>query len=108
MQTTSQKLLGIILDTRLSFEKHLETVLCKINKTIGLLRNLQNLLPRTALYKAFVRLQLDHGDIIYDQAQNASYHQKLESLQYNACLATTGAIRGSPREKLCQELGFES
>ena len=36
IQTTSQKHLGIILDTRLSFEKHLETVLCKINKTIGL------------------------------------------------------------------------
>ena len=33
IQTTSQKHLGIILDTRLSFEKHLETVLCKINKT---------------------------------------------------------------------------
>ena len=49
IQTTSQKYLGIILDTRLSFEKHLEAVLCKINKTIGLIRKLQNLLPRTAL-----------------------------------------------------------
>ena len=110
IQTTSQKHLGIILDTRLSFEKHLETVLCKINKTIGLIRKLQNLLPRAALitYKAFVRPHLDYGDIIYDQAHNASFHQKLESLQYNACLAITGAIRGSPREKLYQELGFES
>ena len=31
MQAASHKHLGIILDTRLSFEKHLETVLCKIN-----------------------------------------------------------------------------
>ena len=84
IQTTSQKHLGIILDTRLSFEKHLETVLCKINKTIGLIHKLQNLLPRTALitlYKAFVCPHLDYGDIIYDQAHNASFHQKLESLQ---------------------------
>ena len=36
IQTTSQKHLGVILDTRLSFEKHLETVPCKINKTIGI------------------------------------------------------------------------
>ena len=49
IQVTSQKHLGIILDTRLSFEKHLETVLCKINKTIGLILKLQNLLPSTAL-----------------------------------------------------------
>ena len=80
IQTTCQKRLGIILDTRLSFEKHLETVLCKINKTIGLIRKLQNLLPRTALitlYKAFVRPHLDYGDIIYDQAHNASFHRGL-------------------------------
>ena len=33
---------------------------------------------------------------------------KVDSLQYNACLATTGAIRGLSKEKLYQELGFES
>ena len=38
MQAASHKHLGIILDTRLSFEKNLEAVLCKINKTIGLIR----------------------------------------------------------------------
>ena len=62
IQTTSQKHLGIIRDTRLSFQKHLEIVLFKINKTIGLLRKLQDLLPRTVLitlYKAFVRFHLD-------------------------------------------------
>ena len=56
IQTTSQKHLGISLDTRLSFEKHLETVLCKIDKTVGLTHKVQNLLIRTALitlYKAF-------------------------------------------------------
>ena len=39
---------------------------------------------------------------------NNSFHEKLESIQYNAALAITGAIRGSSREKLYQELGFES
>ena len=34
IQATSHKHPGITLDTKLSFEKHLETVLCKINKTI--------------------------------------------------------------------------
>ena len=32
----------------------------------------------------------------------------IESVQYNAALAITGAIRGSSREKLYQGLGFES
>ena len=46
--------------------------------------------------------------IIYDQAHNASFQQKLESLQYIACLAIKGAIYGSSRKKLYQELDFES
>ena len=33
---------------------------------------------------------------------------KIESVQYNASLAITGAIRGTSREKLYQELGLES
>ena len=82
-----------------------------MSKTIGLLRKLQNILPRSALltiYECFIRPHLDYGDIIYDQAYNLSFHQKLESIQYNAALALTGAIRGSSREKLCQALGLES
>ena len=69
---------------------------------MGLIRKLQNLLPRTVLitmYKVFVRPHFDYGDTLYNQAHNASFHQKLESFQYNACLAITGAIRRSSREK---------
>ena len=60
------------------------------------------------MYKAFVRPHLDYGDLIYDEAYNETFHQKLESIQYNACLALSGAIRGSSREKLYHELGLES
>ena len=83
----------------------------KVNKTISLLRKLQDILPREPLltiYKSFVRPHLHYGDVIYDQHYYNSFHQKLESIQYNAALAITGAIRGSSREKLYQELGLES
>ena len=110
-QSTSQKHLGVILDASLSFEEHLISVQSKTNKTIGLLRKLQNTLPRQALitiYKAFVRPHLDYSDILYDQAYNASFHQKREKTQYNACIAITGVIRGTSKEKIYQELGLES
>ena len=83
----------------------------KVNKTVSLLRRFQNILPRSALltiYKRFVRTHLDYGDIIYDQAFNNSFHRKTQSLQYNAALAITGAIRGTSREKNYQELGLGS
>ena len=78
---------------------------------MGLLRKLSNLLPRQTLvtiYKAFVRPYLDYGDVFYNQAFNNSFNGKIESIQYNSCLAITGAIRGTSREKIYQELGLES
>ena len=86
-------------------------IINKINKTIGLLPKCKNFLPRKSLltiYKPFIRPHLDYGDIIYDQTYNASFHQRLESLQYNAALPVTGAIRGNLKEKLYNELGLES
>ena len=109
-QTNSQKHLGVTLDLKLTFEKHLLNAFKTVNRTIGLMRKLQSVLPRITLvtiYKAFVRPHLDYGDILYDQAFNNSFHDRLESIQYNACLAITGAIRGTSREKLYQELGLE-
>ena len=57
-QSTSQNHLGITVDNCLSFEEHLRLAFSKINKTIGLLRKLQSLIPRSAsltICKTFVR-----------------------------------------------------
>ena len=78
---------------------------------MGLICTFQPILPRFPLltiYKTFVRPHLDYGDMIYDQTYNASFHRKLESIQYSACLAITGTIRGTSYEKLNQELGLET
>ena len=110
-KTSSQKHLGIILDESLSFDEHLKTISVKTNKMLYLLHKLRNLLPRPSLitlYKSLIRPYLDYGDISYEQAFNSSFHEKLESIQYNASLVITSAIRGTSREELYNELGFES
>ena len=48
-QVPSQKHLGMILNTKLNFQEHLKNILFKVNKTIGLLQKLQNILPRGPL-----------------------------------------------------------
>ena len=68
-------------------------------------------MPRKTLlsiYKSYIRPHLDSADVIYDQPQNMSFSDRLESVQYNACLAITGAIKGTSRERLYQELGLET
>ena len=98
-------------DSKLDFDEHIKGVFEKTSKSIGLIRKLRNFLPRPSLlqiYKSFVRPHLDYGDIIYDKAFIGYFQKKLESIQYNATLAITGATRGTSREKIYSELGLES
>ena len=80
----------------IQFARHPGPTVCEVRKfyfRVSLL----------TMYKTFIRSQLDYADVIYDQAYNSSFHEKLESLQHNACLTITGAITGTSSEKLYQE-----
>ena len=90
----------MFLDFRLSFNEHLETVFAKVNRGVAILRKLQTVLPREDLltiYKSFILPHFDYRDVIYDQSYNGSFLAKLESYQYIAALAMTGAIKGSSK-----------
>ena len=109
-RSSIQKHLGIHTDEKLNFNHHVKEKITKANKGIGVIKNLSNTLPSDALltiYKSFVRPHLDYSDIIYDQPQNESFCNKLESIKYNAALAISGAIRETSKTKLYKELGFE-
>ena len=52
------------------------------------------------IYKSFIRPHLDYGDVIYDQAYNVSFQEKVEIIQYNAAAVITEALPGTSKEKL--------
>ena len=63
------------------------------------------------IYKLYVRPHLHYGDIIYhkhDPEMHLHFTQKLEQTQHSAALAVTGAWRGASRQKLYNELGWET
>ena len=115
------KHLGVVLDSKLSFSAYIKAAISKTRKGIGLLRRLSKYLPRNTLnelFKLYVRPHLDYGDVIYHIPAKvcefsgntilSNLIEKLESVQYSAALAITGAWRGTSREKLYAELGWES
>ena len=97
---------GIIVDSKLDFNQHIDDKINKCNKIIGTMRRLSMTLPRKSLliiYKSFVRPLLDYADIIYDKPCHETFKGKLEAVHYNAYLAITGAIKGTFRERLYRE-----
>ena len=116
-----QKHLGVILDSKLSFTSHIKSIISKSRQGIGMLRFLSKYLPRHTLneiYKLYVRPHLDYGDVIYHIPHKTcefshsfkltNQMEKLEAVQYSAALAVTGAWKGTSREKIYEELGWES
>ena len=100
-----------MLDSKLNFDSHINQKIKKCNKLIGIIRRLSVHLPRGALltiYKSFIRPNLDYEDILYDKPNNENFQQKLEKVQYRACLAITNAIQGTSKERLYDELGLYS
>ena len=115
------KHLGLVLDSKLSFSAHIKAAITGSRRGIDLLRYLSKYLPRhtlNELHKLYVRSHLDYGDVIYHipakvcefsgNVTLASLLEKLESVQYSAALAVSGAWKGTSREKLYAELGWES
>ena len=85
----SQKHLGLILDSKLKFNKHIESKITKCNKIIGLMKTLSLFLSRKSLLticKSFVRPNLDYAGIIYDKPLKESLKKKIEMVQYNTAL----------------------
>ena len=89
---------------------HLKEKISIVNNGIDLLRKLRYSItrkPLLSIYKAFLRPHLDYCDVIYDKPRNEKFIDTLESIQYNATLAITGAIKGTSKEKLYNEIGLE-
>ena len=106
-----QKHLRVILDSNLNFDTHISQKVKKCNKMIDLTRILSVNLPRNTLLticKSFIRLHLDYGDILYGKPSNNNFQNKMEKVQYRACLAITVGIQGTSRKWLYYELGLHS
>ena len=86
----------------------MKVITTKVNQAIGLLQKLKKNFAQTGINNYVQSFcDVDYGDMIYDEAYNKTFHQKLESIQYNVYLNLSGAIRESSTEKLYRELGLE-
>ena len=75
-RSSSQKHLGLILDNKLDFNKHLDKKINKSNKIIRMMKKLSTSVFREILltiYKSFVRPISNYRDIIYDKPHKGSF-----------------------------------
>ena len=104
------KHLGVYLDTRLNFSKHIKEKVSIAMRGIALLKLLSKYVNRNVLalsYKMYIRPNLDYGDVTYHN-QRIDLMDLIERVQYKAVLIVSACWQGTSREKLYEELGWES
>ena len=98
-RSTYHKHLDVILDEKFNFKEHINSATSKVNKGISVIKKLRHTLPRKPLltiYKVVLRSLIDCGDIIYDQAHNDSFCEKVGSVQHKAALCYVPICNNCP------------
>ena len=120
-QVKEHKHLGLILDSKLSFRSHINEKLGIARKGVGVIKYLSSYVPLKTLdqiYKMYVRPHLDFCDIIYHIPEKINLFShaveltnlmaKIERVQFQAAVAVTGTWKTTSRNRIYDELGWET
>ena len=78
-------------------------------KRLNILKGIKYTVDRTTLrklYKSLVRPLMEYADVLWDGCTKSESHL-LEHAQYESAKIVTGAMKGTNKHRLMQELGWE-
>jgi hypothetical protein len=109
-EVPNHKHLGLTFNQTLTWTDHIDNLIAKGAKCVGLLKRISRDVPRECmeiLYKSMIRPILEYGAIIFDGCPDMSA-KRLENVQRQAALTCTGAYRHTKHVNLLEELGWPS
>lgn len=108
-QVNSHKHLGLTLNSNANWNTHLDEIITKANKRLGIMRNLKYKLSRDALktiYITYIRSLLEYAAVVWDNIP-AYQTQRLERINKTAIRCITGLTISAHRNSLYHESGLE-
>ena len=106
----NQKLLGIILNKKMSWDNHIDYIYSSANKCVGLLQKTSFLIPRKAKeknYESFIRPVFEYGNIIYSNSTITKLNL-LDKLQRRCAVICLNSYKLTETVKLYRELGWDT
>ena len=104
------KHLGLYINSSLTWDKHIESIVKKVNLKLSIMWQVKELSRQCldVLYKLHVRSSIDYAITVFGPSLNASQIKILDNLNYRAARLVTGAQKYTSSEKLLNELGWEN
>jgi len=106
----SAKFLGVIFDSKLNWNEHIEYVVQKCKSRLNLMRAISGTKfgarkkPLLTIYRALIRSVIDYGAVAYDTASKSNLH-KIDRIQSRALRICCGANITTPILALQNECG---
>ena len=109
-RVNSHKHLGVFLTSDLDWSVQIHQSCLKANRKLSVLRSVKMLQRKTLdlLFKVTVRSVVDYALPLYGNTLRNSELARLEQLQYRGAKIVTGALHFTSREKLNEDLGWET
>lgn len=107
-----KKFLGLVFDSKMTFNSHVVKVVNRMQKSVNIMRYLASVSwgmdPKllNMIYKAIVRSHYDYGLIIYGKFLSQPLFRKLEVTQNKGLRIITGAMCSTPINSLEIEAGI--
>ena len=106
---SNHKHLGVTICSNLSWRIHIFNVYEKASKKLNLLKGLKLKLGRETLiqlYKCLIRPQMEYADVFWEGC-SVSESDLLENIQYQSAKMVKGAMQGTSKSRLLEELAWE-
>ena len=109
-RVNTHKHLGILLTYNLDWSPQVQSVCLKANRKLSVLRRVKMLSRQTldVLYKVTVRSVIDYGLPLYYNSLKITDKARLDRVQYTAGKIVTGALNLTSKQKLEEDLAWES
>ena len=108
-ETEVEKDLGVFVDKRLNFQRHVSQATAKANRTLGIMRRtFDHLTDKTfiQLYKSMIRPMLEYGHSVWSPDQK-TLQREVENVQKRAT-KLIGRLKNSPYQERLRELKLPS
>ena len=107
-QVSSHKILGVVIDSQMNYESHIDELCKKLSKRIGLLKHISPFLKqrqRETYYNGVIKPTLLYGSMIWDSS-NVEHLQSILKLQKRAARIILDPERLTPSVVLFNNLNW--
>jgi hypothetical protein len=109
-RTENYTCLGVDLDERFTWEKHIDNICAKVEAGIGIMRRMKPFVPVETvklIYNALVQPYFDYCSLLWDNC-GSGLREKLQRLQNRAARVITGSTFDIRSVDMLNMLGWES